>query len=117
MRESLTSQGLASYVHTIRLRHPWQSEPCEMGARWSRNFNWPAGILPGERASLVIEGLPTSARVSLSGTPLTPIELGRFEVTSLLVAANKLVVELVEKTDLGGTECPYEVRLEIEEVD
>ena len=102
-------------IHTIRLRHPWQCEPCAAGVRWSRSFNWPAGLTPREIARLVIEELPKDAVVRLSGKPLVADADGRFDITRLLAEFNRLTIEVGDSFSTGGTECPLDVRLEIVE--
>jgi hypothetical protein len=100
-------------MHTIRLRHPWQCEPSATGVCWSRFFNWPAGIQPREKARLVIEGMPDSATVALRGKPLTAGRPGEFDVTESLSLHNRLTICLADGTPTGGTECPFDVRLDI----
>ena len=63
----------------------------------------------------MIEGLPPSAVVALSGKPLVCDEPGRFDVTELLAPHNRLTIELPDAAPTGETECPYDVRLEIVE--
>jgi hypothetical protein len=62
---------------------------------------------------LVVEGLPEGAVVLLNGKPLgRPCE-GKFDLTAVLDSHNRLRIELP-----GGEpadECPFDVRLEIEE--
>jgi len=102
-------------IHTIHLRHPWQHEPCELGTRWLRSFNWPAGLVAREIARLVIDSLPDSAVVRLNGQTLVAETGGQFDITSLLVEHNRLTLELSDLASLGDTNCPLEVRLEIVE--
>lgn len=102
-------------MHSIRLRHPWKSSPHNAGLCWSRSFNWPAGVLPQEKASLVILGLPDTAVVSLNEKPLAADEAGQFDVTRLLAPHNKLTIEVAVGKPTGATECPFDVRLEIVE--
>jgi len=102
-------------IHTIRLRHPWQHEPCELGTRWLRSFNWPAGLVAREIARLVIDGLPEGAVVQLSGKPLVAEMEGWFDITRLLAEFNTLTIEVGNSTPSGRTECPFDVRLEIVE--
>jgi len=102
-------------IHTIRLRHPWQHEPCELGTRWLRSFNWPAGLVEREIARLVIEPLPDSAVVRLNGQTLVAEAEGQFDITSLLAEHNQLLLELSGSASAGDTNCPLEVRLEIAE--
>jgi len=102
-------------IHTIRLRHPWQSEPCELGTRWLRSFNWPAGLVANEIARLVIDPLPTSAVVQLNGQTLTTETAGQFDITPLLAEHNRIILELNDSASPGDTNCPLEVHLEIVE--
>ncbi|NOY30134.1 MAG: hypothetical protein GXP28_08130 [Planctomycetes bacterium] len=102
-------------IHTIRLRHPWQHEPCERGTRWLRSFNWPAGLVAREIARLVIDPLPDSAVVRLNGQTLVAEAEGLFDITSLLAEHNRLALELSGSASAGDTVCPFDVRLEIVE--
>jgi len=102
-------------IHTIRLRHPWQHEPCELGTRWLRSFNWPAGLVAREIARLVIDRLPTSAVVQLNGQTLVAEADGQFDITPLLAEHNRIVLELTDSASPRDTDCPLEVRLEIVE--
>ncbi len=102
-------------IHTIRLRHPWQCEPCAAGARWVRPFNWPAGLTPREIVWLVIDPVPMAATVLLSGKPLVAEVNGRFEITRLLIEFNTLAIEIPEDFSPEKTACPFDVRLEIVE--
>ena len=102
-------------VHTIRLRHPWQCQPREVGVCWTRSFHWPAGLTPREIARLVIEGLPASATVELNGERLQQSETDQFDVTRLLAAHNRLAIAIPEGSPTNETECPFDVRLEIVE--
>lgn len=102
-------------IHTIRLKHPWQCEPCAAGARWLRSFNWPAGLTPREAVRLVIDGLPEGAAVWLSGKPLAGDADGRFDVTRLIADFNELAIEVGDSPPAGETECPWDVWLEIVE--
>jgi len=104
-----------SDIHTIRLRHPWQHEPCELGTRWLRSFNWPAGLVAREIAKLVIEPLPGSAVVRFNGQTLVAEANGQFDITSLLAEHNRITLELSDPSSPGETNCPLDVRLEIVE--
>jgi hypothetical protein len=93
-------------MHSIHLRQPWKSEPCDGGVLWSRSFNWTAPLGPTERVRLVLEPLPASARITLSGKPLG----GGLDITDHLQGHNLLQVFLDgQETD----ELPFAVRLEI----
>ena len=61
----------------------------------------------------MIEGIPVSAVVELSGKPLVSSGAGCFDITELLAFHNRLTIELAEGTPTGETECPFDVRLEI----
>ena len=102
-------------IHTIRLRHPWQCEPCELGTRWLRAFNWPAGLVAGEIARLVIDQLPTSAVVQLNDQTLSAEAVGQFDITPLIAEHNRISLELSGNASPDETNCPLEVRLEIVE--
>ncbi len=102
-------------IHTIRLRHPWQCEPCDQGTLWLRPFNWPAGLTPREIARLVIDGLPEGAVVRLSGKPILAEAERWFDITRLLVEFNTLTIETNDAYSSSEAECPFDVRLEIVE--
>ena len=103
-------------MHTIRLRHPWTCELHDGMAHWSRGFNWPAGLTPREVVWLVIDPLPADARVELNGQPLSAAEVpGRFNVTSLIGEYNRVIIQLSESTGATKSECPLDVKLEIDE--
>ena len=107
--------------HVIRLRGPWHCEPsdpalrprvCEMPATWSavlgetscgpiafrRSFGCPTNLRQGDRVDLVIEGCHTPGTVSLNGTMLGEIAIGktstRFDITAMLTHRNDLHVAL-----------------------
>lgn len=95
-------------IHSIRLREPWQCEPCDGGVCWSRSFNWPAGLTPREKVWVIIDDLPEQARVSLNGQPLS----GNLEITRLIGLTNRLEIEFPS----GGAEkFPCQVRIDIDE--
>ncbi len=104
-------------MHTIHLRHPWQCELCEGRVRWSRHFNWPAGVLPQETVWLVVDPLPASAMVQLNGGHGLSASSDRlptqFDVTSIIAERNQVVVELAGQGD--EVRFPLSVRLEIDE--
>jgi hypothetical protein len=95
-------------IHSIRLREPWQCEPCDYGICWSRSFNWPAGLTPREKVWIAIDNLPAEARVALNGQPLA----GNLEVTKLIGLTNRLEIELPGNE---GQRFPFQVRLDIDE--
>ncbi len=100
-------------IHSIRLRHPWQRESLGERIRWSRSFNWPAGLTPTETARIVIDNLLPTAAVSLNGASLAVEQTGTFDVTELLNPSNQLAIELVDSLASHNVECPFDVRLEI----
>ncbi len=102
-------------IHTIRLRHPWQHEPCELGTRWLRSFHWPAGLVAREIARLVIDPLPDTAVVKLNGQTLVAEADAPFDITPLLAEQNRLSLELGDSASPNDTNCPLDVRLEIVE--
>ena len=106
---------MPSDIHTIRLRHPWQCEPSEVGTRWLRSFNWPAGLTPRELARLVVEGLPASAAVELNGMRLAATADEQFDITALLGPTNRLAIEVSDPAAANNGDCPFDVRLEIVE--
>jgi hypothetical protein len=99
-------------IHTIRLREPWTSEPLDGKTVWRRSFNWPAGLTAREVVWLVIEGLPATSTVEVNEEHLTADALGRFEITRLIAESNRIAITLA---DAGGDNCPFDVRLEIDE--
>lgn len=101
--------------HAIRLRHPWQCRACDGGARWQRTFNWPAGLIAGESARLVIEGLPPTATVEFNDQSIVEGPAGHFDITPTLARYNRLAIQIASAESSDQTECPYDVRLEIVE--
>jgi hypothetical protein len=95
-------------IHSIRLREPWKYEPRGEGALWTRTFNWPAGLTRREKVWVIVENLPSGARVTLNDQVLD----SDFEVTSLIALHNRLEIELP-----GGNAAkfPCQVRLDIDE--
>ena len=102
--------------------------------RYTRGFNWTAGLDPGDRVELVLEQADAFAEVALNGTLLGRMQIGdpatRFEIAALLQPRNELVV-IVELPHLTPTSPPLprrgrdslpggligEVRLEIHALD
>ena len=101
--------------HTIRLRHPWQCQPCDGGSRWLRRFNWPADLTAGETALLVIQDLPATAQVELNDQPIADNSAGRFDITAKLARSNQLAIKIAAVEPTDQTECPYPVSLQIVE--
>ena len=101
--------------HTISLRHPWQCQPCDGGSRWIRRFNWPAELTAGETALLVIQDLPTTARVELNNQPIADDHAGNFDITTRLARSNQLAIKIPDAETTDSTECPYPVSLQIVE--
>jgi hypothetical protein len=119
-------------MHVIRLRGPWEivaaeaaskrvTIPCNPAeilgtgfngqVRLIRPFNTPTNLEPHERVYLVMEALPTTAGLTMNGTPLpcpAGAEPARIDITGLLALHNRLEVTLKLP---GGT--LGEVRLEI----
>ena len=105
-----------SDIHTIRLKQPWQCESLADGSRWSRCFNWPAGVLPQETVWLVVEPLPEGATVQLNGRALVdPLDrpLARFDISALIADRNQVVIQLAGPSE--EDQFPLRVRLEIDE--
>ena len=100
-------------MHSIHLRHPWQSEPQADSVVWSRAFNWPAKLDAGEVVQLVVEKVPASASVRLNDRELGAASQIRFDVTSLLAARNKVTIFIAESESTPAERFPYEVRLDI----
>ena len=98
-------------MHSIRLRHPWHANSEGGLTTWSRKFNWPAQLAPGETLQLVIEQAPPSAEVVLNGTPLGGSLAAPRDISALVAKHNRLSITAASG-DPSAT-CPYEVRLEI----
>jgi len=103
-------------MHSIRLRHPWQCQPVGEGSLWSRKFNWPAELEDGETVWLVVAGEAPQAAPLLNSQPLDAASAGRYPVTSLLVGHNLLALSHVKPPPANIRDCPFDVRLEIEDV-
>jgi len=101
-------------MHSIRLRHPWQCQPHDLGSRWSRKFNWPAELAADEVVWLVVEAAGEVATPLLNEQPLEATEPGRYRVTSLLAGHNLLALTHAEPPPENLRDCPFDVRLEIE---
>ncbi len=99
-------------MHTIRLRRPWTHERAGGQTVWKRSFNWPAGLTPREVVWLVIEGLPATANVQVNSEHIVPDTPGKFDITKLIAESNRIAITLA---DYGTDQCPFEVRLEIDE--
>lgn len=95
-------------IHSIRLREPWDCEPCGEGVCWIRTFNWPAGLTPRERVWVIIKPLPEGAVVTLNGQKL----VGDLEVTKLIEPYNRLEIEVLGPK---AESVPFAVRLDIDE--
>ena len=125
-------------MHFIRLRGPWRLEVLEqlagastvregkqqMPADWSallgddfrgtvryrRVFHEPTGLEPGQQVWLSIEGLATSATISLNGTPLPPhAEVAggqnnewRHEIRELLLPNSELIIDVNHPATAAG---------------
>lgn len=100
-------------IHTIRLRHPWQCETADGAIVWSRKFNWPAELSPGEVVQLVIESVDSDASVMLNGNKLPADTAERRDVTALLSRHNRLEISSAAGQGEPAQRCPYDVRLEI----
>ena len=100
-------------MHSIHLRHPWQSEVQAGTVVWSRAFNWPAKLDVGEVVQLVVEKVPASARVMLNDHELGAASQIRYDVTSLLVARNEVKISIAESESMPDERFPYQVRLNI----
>lgn len=104
---------LATPLHTIRLRHPWQCETTSDAIVWSRKFNWPAEPDERERLRLVAEGLPTSAQWTLNGQPIAFQPPTTCDITDLIAIHNRLLITIAASEGDLPERFPYEVRLEI----
>ena len=103
-------------MHSIRLRHPWQSEADDDVIRWSRKFNWPAELTPEEVVHLVVESSVQPTAISLNNSPLPLDSSNRYVVTALLAPHNQIVVEIDSPPAETAESCPLEVRLEISSI-
>jgi beta-galactosidase/beta-glucuronidase len=85
--------------------------------RYTRPFNCPTNLDPGERVWLVCEGVAGSAELTLNGQPIltlaAPNLSGSCDITDRLAPHNTLVVEVTARPgdNVGGI--TGEVRLEI----
>ncbi len=100
-------------MHTIRLRHPWQSQHVGDTTVWSRVFNWPAEPTPGEIVRLVVEPIDQGTTVSLNDAPLVSEPNGQFNITTLIAKSNRLAISTPAAPSDDSEKCPFEVRLEI----
>jgi hypothetical protein len=125
-------------MHFIRLRGPWRLEVLEqlagastvreckqhLPADWSevlghdfrgtvryrRVFHEPTGLEPGQQVWLSIEGLATSATISLNGTQLPPHGQGeggqrsewRHEIRELLLPNSELIIDVTHPATAEG---------------
>jgi hypothetical protein len=84
----------------VRLPSDWQSLFGDRGgrARFSRRFNRPTGLEPGDRIDLVLEGWGGSAEIVLNGEPLGTFDATdgetRIGITELLAAHNRVSILL-----------------------
>lgn len=113
---------LQSETHRIRLRGPWRfrvlseqparsgrvTMPCDwstsLGAdfrgrvAYTRRFQRPTGLSPGQRVELVLDGVDAFGSASLNGSRLLEIPPGgkpaRVDIAPLLADRNALVVEV-----------------------
>ena len=87
-----------SEPHVIRLREPWERESLpDGGVRYRRFFNLPTGLTNDTTVTLVCDGLPAKAAVTLNGaklesTPVTAVPWSH-EVARLLISRNELIVD------------------------
>ena len=111
-------------MHTIRLRDPWDSELTPQGWQFSRRFQKPTGLNPGDHVFLEIEQIAHGGIVRLNGSelgPLVPGAINRWEITAQIHARNLIMLELAYAEELlpEARKVPGdavgEVRLEIEE--
>jgi len=110
-----------SGTHRIRLRRPWQFQATADRFRWTRRFNRPSGLGPGEQVWLVCEGFAYGPLgVVLNGRPLGTLPgggaAGRFEITGSLALQNEVLLEGAKQSVpemLAGDQPPGKVCLEI----
>ena len=100
-------------MHSIHLRHPWQSEARDSSTVWTRRFNWPAEPDAGERILLVIEAVPDGATATLNAIKLGCVAQAPFDVTRMVAVHNRLVLVVPCDGQEAAERFPYEVRLDI----
>jgi hypothetical protein len=89
--------GLFLKPNLVRMPADWQTlfGPASGTVEFTRVFQWPTNLEPGEQAWLVFDGVGGAAQATLNGEPLGEVtETGRFEITSRLASANRLCVEV-----------------------
>jgi hypothetical protein len=106
-----------STPHVIRLRGPWKCENCAGQIRYTRRFNLPTNLGPGERVWLVCQGLDEAAALALNGRGLGTLggcsPPGRFDITEWLEPHNVLAIDCAADSATSADAFPGEVRLEI----
>ena len=98
-----------------------RSAPHPAGRRYSRQFNLPTGLEPGDRVDLVIRLRDLQGRVSINGRCVGAVgpQSASFPITALLKPRNVIVVEAYPGEEGGSLEptgtgdFPGEIRLEI----
>ncbi len=107
--------------YRIHLRRPWRFEVTGDRLRWTRHFNRPSGLGPGQQVWLLCEGFAGGPLgVTLNGQPLGTLvgngAAGEFEVAGCLALHNEVVLEGANPsrpTQWTGDQPPGEVCLEI----
>lgn len=97
-------------MHTIRLRHPWASEPLPDGRLvYSRKFHRPTG-LDGEQVTLALQCIApwSCSTIRLNGDALPDAagESLQIDVTGQLQSFNELECEFASSDALFPSEAP-----------
>jgi hypothetical protein len=90
-------EGLFLKSDLVRMPADWRTlfGPAGGIVEFTRVFQWPTNLEPGEQAWLVFDGVGGAARVTLNGELLGDIATtARIEITSRLASVNRLCVEL-----------------------
>lgn len=90
-------EGLFLKPDLVRMPAAWQMlfGPARGTVEFTRVFQWPTNLEPGEQAWLVFDGVGGAGRITLNGKPLGDLATkGRFEITSRLASVNRLSVEV-----------------------
>jgi hypothetical protein len=112
-----------SSTHRIHLRRPWRFEVTDYRVRWTRPFNRPTGLGPGQQVWLLFEGFADGPwGVILNGQPIATLAgngaVEQFEIADRLALHNELALEgahLSRPALWSGEQPPGEVCLEIRE--
>ncbi|MCA9236085.1 MAG: hypothetical protein KDA44_11480 [Planctomycetales bacterium] len=102
-------------VHSFRLRDPWQCSCGDDGrAVWTRGFQRPTGLEPGDELWLVISELPAGATVAVNDVPLASTGEGAggpFRVHDLVTGRRNLITIAEPNAPPADGLFPYEAQL------